>query len=54
MKELERWRALATKELGGTDAEELTRVTPDGLPIRPLYTAADHEGLAFADTLRPT
>jgi methylmalonyl-CoA mutase len=51
MKDLERWRELAKKELGGKDPEELTRVTPDGLRIRPLYTAADLEGLALTDSL---
>jgi methylmalonyl-CoA mutase len=51
MKDRERWRELAKKELGGKDPEELARVTPDGLRIRPLYTAADLEGLALTDTL---
>jgi methylmalonyl-CoA mutase len=51
MKDRERWHELAKKELGGKEPEELARVTPDGLRIRPLYTAADLEGLAFTDTL---
>jgi methylmalonyl-CoA mutase len=51
MTDLGRWRELAKKELGGKDPEELARVTPDGLRIRPLYTAADLEGLALTDTL---
>ena len=51
MKDLDRWRELAKKELGGKDPEELARVTPDGLRIQPLYTARDLEGLAFTDTL---
>jgi methylmalonyl-CoA mutase len=51
MKDLERWRELARKELGGKDPEELAQLTPDGLRIRPLYTAADLEGLALTDTL---
>jgi methylmalonyl-CoA mutase len=51
MKDLDRWRELAKKELGGKDPEELTRATPDGLRIQPLYTARDLEGLALTDTL---
>jgi methylmalonyl-CoA mutase len=51
MKDLERWRELAKRELGGKDPEELAQLTPDGLRIRPLYTAADLEGLALTDTL---
>jgi methylmalonyl-CoA mutase len=51
MTDLDRWRELAQKELGGKSPEELTRTTPDGLRIRPLYTARDLEGLALTDTL---
>jgi len=48
---LAEWEGLATKELRGKTTEELTTTTPDGLSIRPLYTAADLEGLEQADTL---
>ena len=51
MTDRERWRELARRELGGKEPEQLAHVTPDGLRIEPLYTAADLEGLAFADTL---
>jgi methylmalonyl-CoA mutase len=51
MKDLDRWRELAKKELGGRDPDELVRTSPDGLRIRPLYTAADLEGLQYANTL---
>jgi methylmalonyl-CoA mutase len=51
MTDLDRWRELAKKELGGKSPEELACVTPDGLRIQPLYTARDLEGLAFSDTL---
>jgi methylmalonyl-CoA mutase N-terminal domain/subunit len=51
MTDRERWRELARKELGGKEAEQLTRETPDGLRLQPLYTAADLEGLELADTL---
>jgi len=49
--DLERWRALVKDELRGKDAETLAVTTPDGLRIKPLYTAADLEGLECADTL---
>jgi len=51
MTDLDRWRELAKKELGGKAPEELTRITPDGLRIQPLYTARDLEGLTLTDTL---
>ena len=39
------WQDLAAKELRGTDPEALVWATPEGLPVRPLCTAADLEGL---------
>ena len=38
------WHDLAAKELKG-DPESLVWATPEGIPVRPLYTAADLEGL---------
>lgn len=49
--DLERWRALAREELRGADADRLVVTTPDGLRVRPLYTAADLEGLPALDTI---
>src|SRR3954467_1693891 len=43
--ELDRWRELAAKELKGAEPESLTRETPEGIAVKPLYTAADLEGL---------
>ena len=45
------WRAAASKQLDGAAADTLTWHTPDGIPVKPLYTAADVEGLPHADTL---
>jgi methylmalonyl-CoA mutase len=45
------WRSLASQELRGKDLDELVWTSPDGLSIRPLYTAHDLEGLEHADTL---
>jgi len=45
------WRELAREDLGGKDPERLVWETPEGLRVRPLYTAADLEGLEWTDTL---
>ena len=39
------WGALARHELGGRSPESLTWQTPEGIAVKPLYTAADLEGL---------
>jgi len=44
------WQELATKELKG-DPSSLTWVTPEGIPVKPLYTADDLEGLQAVGTL---
>ncbi len=49
--DLARWRELAAEDLRGGDPESLERTTPDGLRLKPLYTAADLEGLEHVDTL---
>ncbi len=47
----QKWEALAEKELRGKPLESLTRTTPEGIQIKPLYTAEDLEGLEFVNTL---
>jgi methylmalonyl-CoA mutase len=49
--ELEAWRKAAAKSAPGGDVEALNWVTPEGLVVKPLYTAADVQGLPHADTL---
>jgi methylmalonyl-CoA mutase len=44
------WAALAAKELKTRPLESLTWQTPEGFAVKPLYTAADLEGMD-ADTL---
>ncbi|WP_119679565.1 methylmalonyl-CoA mutase [Indioceanicola profundi] len=44
------WEALAAKDLRGDSPERLVWATPEGLSVKPLYTAADLEGLE-TDTL---
>jgi methylmalonyl-CoA mutase len=43
--DLTRWRELASKELKGAEPETLTWETPEGIAVKPLYTAADLEAL---------
>ena len=38
------WRKLAEKELGGRSPDELVQTTPEGITIKPLYTAGDLDG----------
>ena len=47
---VENWRALAREELGGRDPGELAWTTPEGIEVKPLYTAADLERIEV-DTL---
>ncbi|MBU0797241.1 MAG: methylmalonyl-CoA mutase [Alphaproteobacteria bacterium] len=44
-KTLEEWQALAQKELKDQPLETLDWLTPEGIRVKPLYTAADLEGL---------
>jgi len=48
---IEDWRGAVEKELKGRDAESLNWETPEGITVKPLYTAADLEGLEHIDTL---
>jgi len=48
---LEDWKARAEKELRGRPLDELTWHTPEGIDVKPLYTAADLEGLSRCDSL---
>ncbi len=45
------WEALATKQSKGLTPQDLTWKTPEGIDIKPLYTKADTDDLANADTL---
>jgi len=48
--DLDLWTQLATKERKGADPSGLVWTTPEGLDVKPLYTAADVADLEFADT----
>ncbi|MFN3973567.1 MAG: methylmalonyl-CoA mutase family protein, partial [Gemmobacter sp.] len=49
MAELKQWEALASKELKGRDPSSLNWQTLEGITVKPLYTAADGEGLPQLD-----
>jgi methylmalonyl-CoA mutase len=44
-KSVDDWRRLAERELGGTSIDKLSWATPEGIAVKPLYTAADLEQL---------
>ncbi|UFS57012.1 methylmalonyl-CoA mutase [Comamonadaceae bacterium M7527] len=45
------WKAAAAKSLKGKPLHSLNWTTPEGIEVKPLYTAADVQNLAYADTL---
>ena len=49
--DLDAWRELASRELGGADPDSLCWTTPDGIRVKPLYTATDLEDLEYLDSL---
>lgn len=48
---LEAWAKAAAKSAPGGDVAALNWITPDGISVKPLYTAADLQGLKYTDTL---
>ena len=48
---LEQWAKAAAKSAPGGDVAALNWTTPEGLTVKPLYTAADTRDLPHADTL---
>ena len=48
---LDAWADAARQELRARPLEDLTRPTPEGIPIKPLYTAEDLEGIEARGTL---
>ena len=45
------WHRAAAKGAPGGDADRLVWTTPEGIPVKALYTAADVADLPYADTL---
>lgn len=48
---LEEWQKAAAKSAPGGKVEALDWVTPDGIAVKPLYTAQDVQSLPYTDTL---
>ncbi|MBT3909454.1 MAG: methylmalonyl-CoA mutase [Rhodospirillaceae bacterium] len=49
--DLKSWRAKVEKELKGRSMEDFIWQTPEGIDVKPLYTAEDLEGLERVNTL---
>ncbi|MEG0150663.1 MAG: methylmalonyl-CoA mutase family protein, partial [Comamonas sp.] len=49
--DLQAWNKAANKVAPGGDINNLNWVTPDGITVKPLYTAQDTADLAYTDTL---
>ncbi|MBW1820446.1 MAG: methylmalonyl-CoA mutase, partial [Deltaproteobacteria bacterium] len=47
----QKWTDLATKQLRGKPLESLSWETPEGIRVKPLYTAEDLEGMEHVNTL---
>jgi len=45
------WHKAAAKSAPGGNVDALNWITPDGIAVKPLYTAADTANLPYADTL---
>jgi methylmalonyl-CoA mutase len=48
---LEAWAKAAAKSAPGGNVDALNWITPDGITVKPLYTAADTANLPYANTL---
>jgi len=49
--DMEKWRNLAAKELRNRPVESLSKPTPEGINIKPLYTAEDIKGINYINVL---
>jgi methylmalonyl-CoA mutase len=49
--DLQKWIDLASKQMKGKPLESLNWDTPEGIRVKPLYTAEDLEGMAHVNTL---
>ncbi|MCA1297479.1 methylmalonyl-CoA mutase [Stappia indica] len=50
-KTVDDWASLAARELKGASLDDLVWQTPEGIPVKPLYTEADLEGVDHLGTL---
>ena len=49
--QLKQWQGLAEKQMKGKPVDSLVWNTPEGIPVKPLYTAEDLEGLDHVNTM---
>ncbi|WP_372682961.1 methylmalonyl-CoA mutase [Desulfosarcina sp.] len=49
--DLQKWKDLSAKQLRGKTLEDLRWDTPEGIRVKPLYTAQDLEGMPHVNTL---
>ena len=49
--QMKKWKEQVAKELKGKPVEALNWETPEGITVKPLYTAEDLEGMDFVNTL---
>jgi methylmalonyl-CoA mutase len=49
--DLQKWKELAAKQLRGKPLEDLNWNTPEGIQVKPLYTAEDIEGMPHVNAL---
>ena len=49
--QINKWKDLATKELRGKPLESIDWHTAEGILVKPMYTAADLEGMEHMNTL---
>src|SRR5260370_6434948 len=52
-KSIDDWSRLASAELRGKPVDDLHWATPEGIRVKPLYTAADLEGIEHAGLKLP-
>lgn len=48
---LKEWQALATKQMKGRTPDDMVWNTPEGIPVKPLYTSEDTKDLPHTQTL---
>jgi methylmalonyl-CoA mutase len=49
--DIKKWIEIATKEMRGKPLDTLDWMTPEGIQVKPLYSAEDIEGMAHVNTL---
>lgn len=49
--DIQKWEELAAKELRGKSSDTLRKKTPEGIDVKPLYTAKDLEQVEFINNL---